>query len=148
VLPIEDMEEAKLLPVKSPLLRLRLVVHWIEQLNRNWWFTNGCIITCRLYQSCWLRPLRFQALLRTFSRRIACLTSASVRLTNDFFFFFSTYHTLYTRVVHLSISCTLSARVFPSLRKIVLLPLFFTRHFVMPLNKSPLVLPQDMYVTA
>ncbi|KAH9977967.1 PUA-like domain-containing protein [Lactifluus volemus] len=45
VLPIEDMEKAKLLPVKSPLLRLRLVVHWIEQLNRNWWFTNGCIIT-------------------------------------------------------------------------------------------------------
>jgi hypothetical protein len=36
VLPIEDMEKAKLLPVKSPLLRLRLVVHWIEQLNRNW----------------------------------------------------------------------------------------------------------------
>jgi hypothetical protein len=36
VLPIEDMEKAKLLPVKSPLLRLRLVVHWIEQLNSNW----------------------------------------------------------------------------------------------------------------
>ncbi|KAI9512173.1 PUA-like domain-containing protein [Russula earlei] len=35
-LPIEDMEKAKLLPVKSPLLRLRLVVHWIEQLNSNW----------------------------------------------------------------------------------------------------------------
>ncbi|KAI0254380.1 PUA-like domain-containing protein [Lactifluus subvellereus] len=35
-LPIEDTEKAKLLPVKSPLLRLRLVVHWIEQLNSNW----------------------------------------------------------------------------------------------------------------
>ncbi|KAI0307335.1 PUA-like domain-containing protein [Multifurca ochricompacta] len=44
-LPIEDMEKAKLLPVKSPLLRLRLVVHWIEQLNSNWWFTNGCIVS-------------------------------------------------------------------------------------------------------
>jgi len=64
-LPIEDTEKAKLLPVKSPLLRLRLVVHWIEQLNGNWfvglrawqngreidpdafirWFTNGCIVS-------------------------------------------------------------------------------------------------------
>jgi len=64
-LPIEDTEKAKLLPVKSVLLRLRLVVHWIEQLNSNWfvrlrawrgmreidpdaftrWFTNGCIIS-------------------------------------------------------------------------------------------------------
>jgi len=65
-LPIEDTEKAKLLPVKSPLLRLRLVVHWIEQLNSNWfvglhawrgmreindpdaftrWFTNGCIVS-------------------------------------------------------------------------------------------------------
>jgi hypothetical protein len=59
------MEKAKLLPVKSPLLRLRLVVHWIEQLNGHWfvggrawwnaheinpdafarWFTNGCIVS-------------------------------------------------------------------------------------------------------
>ena len=62
-LPIEETEKAKLLPVKSPLLRLRLVVHWIEQLNSNWfvrerarrsmygidalprWFTNGCIVS-------------------------------------------------------------------------------------------------------
>ena len=36
VLPIEDTEKAKLLPMKSPLLRLRLVVHWIEQLNSHW----------------------------------------------------------------------------------------------------------------
>jgi hypothetical protein len=34
------MEKAKLLPVKSPLLRLRLVVHWIEQLNSHW-FVGG-----------------------------------------------------------------------------------------------------------
>ncbi|KAI0269157.1 PUA-like domain-containing protein [Gloeopeniophorella convolvens] len=45
VLPIEDAEKAKLLPVKSPLLRLRLVVYWIEQLNSNWWFTNGCVVS-------------------------------------------------------------------------------------------------------
>lgn len=44
-LPIEETEKAKLLPVKSPLLRLRLVVHWIEQLNSNWWFTNGCVVS-------------------------------------------------------------------------------------------------------
>ena len=36
VLPIEDIEKAKLLPVKSSLLRLRLVVHWIEHLNSHW----------------------------------------------------------------------------------------------------------------
>ncbi|KAI0284945.1 PUA-like domain-containing protein [Russula aff. rugulosa BPL654] len=41
VLPIEDTEKAKLLPMKSPLLRLRLVVHWIEQLNSHW-FVGGC----------------------------------------------------------------------------------------------------------
>jgi len=40
VLPIEDTEKAKLLPVNSPLLRLRLVVHWIEQLNSHW-FVGG-----------------------------------------------------------------------------------------------------------
>jgi hypothetical protein len=37
VLPIDDHEKAKLLPIRSPHLRLRLVVHWIEQLNNNWW---------------------------------------------------------------------------------------------------------------
>lgn len=36
VLPIDDHEKAKLLPIKSYRLRLRLVVHWIEQLNSNW----------------------------------------------------------------------------------------------------------------
>jgi len=37
VLPIDEYEKAKLLPLKSVRLRLRLVVHWIEQLNSNWW---------------------------------------------------------------------------------------------------------------
>jgi Lon protease-like protein len=36
VLPIEEHEKAKLLPIKSARLRLRLVVHWIEQLNGEW----------------------------------------------------------------------------------------------------------------
>jgi hypothetical protein len=37
ILPIDEHEKAKLLPIRSPRLRLRLVVHWIEQLNNNWW---------------------------------------------------------------------------------------------------------------
>ncbi|KAF7352771.1 hypothetical protein MVEN_01243700 [Mycena venus] len=44
VLPIDEFEKAKLLPIRSARLRLRLVVHWIEQLNNNWWFTSGCVI--------------------------------------------------------------------------------------------------------
>lgn len=40
VLPMEEQEKAKLLPIKSARLRLMLVVHWIEQLNNTWyaWF--------------------------------------------------------------------------------------------------------------
>ncbi|KZS97578.1 LON-domain-containing protein [Sistotremastrum niveocremeum HHB9708] len=44
VLPIDEHEKAKLLPIRSPRLRLRLLVHWIEQLNSQWWFMNGCTI--------------------------------------------------------------------------------------------------------
>ncbi|KAG8718888.1 hypothetical protein FRC08_004107 [Ceratobasidium sp. 394] len=44
VLPIDEHEKAKLLPVRSARLRLRLVVHWIEQLNNNWWFSSGCVV--------------------------------------------------------------------------------------------------------
>lgn len=36
VLPIDEHEKAKLLPIKSARLRLQLVVYWIEQLNSNW----------------------------------------------------------------------------------------------------------------
>ncbi|KAJ7179119.1 PUA-like domain-containing protein [Mycena filopes] len=36
ILPIDEFEKAKLLPMRSASLRLRLVVHWIEQLNNNW----------------------------------------------------------------------------------------------------------------
>ncbi|KAF8505595.1 LON-domain-containing protein [Russula emetica] len=44
VLPIEDTEKAKLLPLKSPLLRLRLVVHWIEQLNSHWFVGGRAVV--------------------------------------------------------------------------------------------------------
>ncbi|KAF9009062.1 hypothetical protein BDQ17DRAFT_97828 [Cyathus striatus] len=37
ILPIDEHEKAKLLPLRSPRLRLLLVVHWIEQLNNNWY---------------------------------------------------------------------------------------------------------------
>lgn len=37
VLPIDEQEKAKLLPIRSARVRLRLVVHWIEQLNSNWY---------------------------------------------------------------------------------------------------------------
>ncbi|KAJ7904534.1 PUA-like domain-containing protein [Mycena olivaceomarginata] len=44
VLPIDEFEKAKLLPIRSTHLRLRMVVQWIEQLSNNWWFTSGCVI--------------------------------------------------------------------------------------------------------
>lgn len=37
VLPIDEHEKSKLLPIRSARLRLLLVVHWIQQLNDNWW---------------------------------------------------------------------------------------------------------------
>ncbi|KAF7790832.1 hypothetical protein EIP86_001789 [Pleurotus ostreatoroseus] len=36
LIPIEDKTKAKLLPIRSPRLRLRLIVHWIEQLRSQW----------------------------------------------------------------------------------------------------------------
>ncbi len=62
VLPLEEQEKAKLLPIRSAKMRLVLVVHWIQELNNNWqvlsfyllikktnlfffrWFANGCTI--------------------------------------------------------------------------------------------------------
>ncbi|KAF9646757.1 hypothetical protein BDM02DRAFT_3118151 [Thelephora ganbajun] len=44
VLPIDEYEKAKLLPIRSTRLRLKLVAHWIDQLNSNWWFSNGCVV--------------------------------------------------------------------------------------------------------
>ncbi|TCD66997.1 hypothetical protein EIP91_000677 [Steccherinum ochraceum] len=36
LLPIDEHEKPKLLPIRSPRLRLLLVVHWIEKLNSQW----------------------------------------------------------------------------------------------------------------
>ncbi|KAI0081820.1 hypothetical protein K474DRAFT_1656223 [Panus rudis PR-1116 ss-1] len=36
LLPIDEHEKAKLLPIKSPRLRLRLIVHWINQFRGQW----------------------------------------------------------------------------------------------------------------
>lgn len=36
VLPIDEYEKAKLLPIRSARLRLKLVSYWIDQLNSNW----------------------------------------------------------------------------------------------------------------
>lgn len=44
VLPIDEAEKAKLLPVKSVRMRLQMCVWWIEGLRRHWWFSSGCII--------------------------------------------------------------------------------------------------------
>ena len=37
VLPIDEYEKAKLLPIRSARMRLLMVTHWIEQLNNNWY---------------------------------------------------------------------------------------------------------------
>ena len=44
VMPIDEHEKAKLLPIRSARLRLCIVVHWIEQLRQTWWFNHGCSI--------------------------------------------------------------------------------------------------------
>lgn len=44
VIPIDDWEKAKLLPVRSVRMRLQMCVWWIESLRRHWWFSSGCII--------------------------------------------------------------------------------------------------------
>ncbi|KAK0206564.1 PUA-like domain-containing protein [Desarmillaria ectypa] len=44
VLPIDESEKAKLLPIRSVRMRLRLCVWWIEGLRREWWFDRGCVI--------------------------------------------------------------------------------------------------------
>ncbi|KAG8890574.1 hypothetical protein FRB98_007128 [Tulasnella sp. 332] len=44
LLPIDENEKAKLLPIRSPRLRLKLIVHWIQTLNGSWWFSSGCVV--------------------------------------------------------------------------------------------------------
>ncbi|KAF8639751.1 hypothetical protein AX17_001013 [Amanita inopinata Kibby_2008] len=43
VLPIDEHEKAKLLPIRSARMRLMLVAHWIEQLNNNW-YASGYLL--------------------------------------------------------------------------------------------------------
>jgi len=44
VMPIDDYEKARLLPIRSPRLRLKLIVHWVESLRSSWWFSSGCVV--------------------------------------------------------------------------------------------------------
>lgn len=41
VMPIDESEKARLLPIRSPRLRLKLIVHWVESLRGSWWFSSG-----------------------------------------------------------------------------------------------------------
>ncbi|KAN0059659.1 hypothetical protein ACQY0O_008230 [Thecaphora frezii] len=45
VMPIDEHEKAKLLPIRSRRVRLCMVVDWIEQLRQSWWFSNGCTVS-------------------------------------------------------------------------------------------------------
>ncbi|KAF5369913.1 hypothetical protein D9758_001039 [Tetrapyrgos nigripes] len=44
VLPIDEWEKAKLLPVRSVRMRLKMCIWWIEGLRKNWWFERGCVV--------------------------------------------------------------------------------------------------------
>jgi Lon protease-like protein len=46
VLPIDEHEKAKLLPLRSARLRLLLLVHWIEQLNSQWYALVWKVVAC------------------------------------------------------------------------------------------------------
>ena len=56
VLPIDEYEKAKLLPIRSARMRLLMVTHWIEQLNNNWyavsylsgWWARGMAVVLGL----------------------------------------------------------------------------------------------------
>ena len=48
VLPIDESEKAHLLKITSSRLRLRLIVHWIEQMRNSWWFGGWCVLARRL----------------------------------------------------------------------------------------------------
>jgi Lon protease-like protein len=41
VMPIDENEKARLLPIRSSRLRLKLIVHWVESLRGSWWFSSG-----------------------------------------------------------------------------------------------------------
>jgi len=41
---MDEYEKARLLPIRSARMRMRLVVYWIEQLSSQWWYSSGCVI--------------------------------------------------------------------------------------------------------
>ncbi|EKM80035.1 hypothetical protein AGABI1DRAFT_127711 [Agaricus bisporus var. burnettii JB137-S8] len=49
VLPIDEHEKAKLLPLRSARLRLLLLVHWIEQLNSQWYAFVWKVVACCMW---------------------------------------------------------------------------------------------------
>lgn len=49
VLPIDEHEKAKLLPLRSARLRLLLLVHWIEQLNNQWYAFVWRVVACLVW---------------------------------------------------------------------------------------------------
>jgi len=49
VLPIDEYEKAKLLPLRSARLRLLLLVHWIEQLNNQWYAFVWRVLACLVW---------------------------------------------------------------------------------------------------
>lgn len=59
VLPIDEHEKAKLLPIRSARLRLLLVVHWIEQLNNNWYRGRGFLVWIILLIGFFFYPFSF-----------------------------------------------------------------------------------------
>lgn len=40
VMPIDEYEKARLLPIRSARLRLRLIAHWVDQLRSSWWYVT------------------------------------------------------------------------------------------------------------
>lgn len=45
ILPIHDHDKGKLLTLRSPRLRLQLIAHWINSLDKQgWWQNNGCTV--------------------------------------------------------------------------------------------------------
>jgi hypothetical protein len=49
VLPIDEHEKAKLLPLRGARLRLLLLVHWIEQLNNQWYAFAWRVMVCLVW---------------------------------------------------------------------------------------------------
>jgi Lon protease-like protein len=59
VLPIDEHEKAKLLPLRSVRLRLLLLAHWIEQLNSQWYAFVWRVVACLAWTVLVLTVSRF-----------------------------------------------------------------------------------------